>query len=578
MSRDGAVRLGIEFAADHARAALAWADGTAMVLPLDGGGQLAAPLPDDSSALADQGGPALAGGRSAVPPRPSLDWAATAFTRIVQDARDVASASVEAVVVAVPATWSHRQRGQVRAAAARAGLHDVECIPSPVAVCWHVVAGGYELPTGALVVVCEAGDGCSAAVVGRDGGGDFVVLSDVDETTVRSGMAGTASPGPVVEEVVRRAMAGAELPPGAADLVCAVGPGARQLEVGRSLQTVTGVEPMRAVEAELAVVLGTVQGPGPDGTAAVGQAAGTWGDVWAMVLPGVWSVVLFAQFLTGSRRYGPQEKVGQPGMLLASWGGLALAGMFAMLAVVGGALVAAAVRHSPDGGDTHDVPLGEWVRHRLTAVAMAGGVGAGLLAAGLYVLVGAGFFDLEAGPLVRWAVLPVLPVGAAVLVVAVAVWRRPEPPEGEWPQWLRFPPVSVLLAGAGVLLIAFDETGSPWLLQPLSWQLEQWLPPGQLTIIGPVGRLGGLCVGVAAAWLLTTRPVRRLLLGTFLALLVAAVLSWRVTGAVAIGFCCIAAAWWFLRAVRLVLGPRLLTPPSDWHAPAAAASTPSDAP
>ncbi|WP_433221414.1 hypothetical protein ACQP00_20570 [Dactylosporangium sp. CS-047395] len=572
MSMDHAVRLGIEVGADYAIAALAWPDGTAMVLPMDGSGFLIAPEQARSRPASGEPEPVdTSNGPAASPRLPPGNWTFAAVTRILQDAHAVAGTRIDTATVAIPAGWSLRQREQVRANAVRAGLRSVQLMPSPIAVCWHVLAGGHELPPGAQVVVCEVGDSSSAAVVGRDGDGGFTVVSDVDELTVRSGIPGNAPSGPPVEEVVRRAMAGADLPIGTPDLVCAAGHGARRADVGRSLHTVTGVEPMLVVEAELAAVLGAVQGPQAVDHGAPAPHAAAWHDVWALLLPALWSMALFAQFLTGSQRYGPREKLGQPGMLLAAWGGLAFAALFALLAVVSTTMLATAARHEPTGRDPDSPTLGEWVRHRLTAAALAGGAAGGVLVAGLFVVIAGGFFDLELGPLLRWSVLPILPAAAAVVAVAVVVWRRPEPPEGEWPQWLRFPPVAVMLAGIGTLLISYDETGSPWVLQPLSWQLQQWLPPGQMTIIGPVGRLGGLCIGAATAWLLVTRPLARLLLGTFLALLVASVLSWRITGAVAVGFCLVAAVWWAFVAVRLVLRPKLLASPAPGARPAATA-------
>ncbi|MEU7876365.1 hypothetical protein [Dactylosporangium sp. NPDC049140] len=464
----------------------------------------------------------------------------------------------------VPAGWSARRRAQVRAAAVRVGIHTVSFLPAPLAVCWHLLAGGADLPIGVRVVVCEAGDEVAASVVGRADDGSFTLLSTVDAATVAADIPATADPAAAAEEVVRRAMAGAELPSGAADLVCTAGVGAGRLALGRSLASVTGVQPMMVAEAELAVLLGTIQAPDPDRDGAgPPPLSGSWRDVAAIVVPAAWSVLLVAQFLAGSQRFGPREKLAAPGMLLASWGGLAFASLFALLAVAAGMLLATTVRHDRSGDGADDAPAA-WVRHRLTGIALAGAAAGGVFVAALYAVIGGGLFDLDLWPLLRWSVLPILPAAAALVAVAAAIWRRPQPPDGSWLAWLRFPPVAVTLAGVGALLIALDETGSPELLQPLTWLLNQWLPNVRETIIGPVGRLGGLCLGAAAAWLLVTRPWHRLLLGVPLAVLIASTLAWRTSGAVAVGICLLAAAWWAARAVRVLLRPGLLTPPPGW--------------
>ncbi|MFI5916449.1 hypothetical protein [Dactylosporangium sp. NPDC051541] len=537
-----AVRLGVAFSTDRVSAMIGWSDGTAMVLPLDD-----VPLVDTDSA--------------------GEDWAADALARVIEDADAAAGALVGAVNVVVPPGWSLRRREQVRTAAGLVGLQSVQVVPAPVAVCWHVLAGGVDLAPGARVLICDAGPGGSASVVRRDRDGGFTTMSSVDAATVTAGTPDDGTSLWVVAEMARRAMAGADLPAGAPDLVCVLGPGAERLELGRALQAATGVQPMLVVEAELAAVLGAVQGPGPAGEAPPPPLEG-WRDIVATALPGVFSVLLFWQFMTGSERYGPREKVYAPGMLLASWGGLAVASVFALLAVAGGALLWTALRHDPSGA-----PEGGGVaapaRHRLTALAIVGGAGGGMIAAAVYALIAAGYFDLDMWPLLRWSVLPILPAALGASVVAVAVWRRPEPPHGSWPVWLRFPPSAVALAGTGMLLIAFDETHSPSQLMPLMQLVHLWIPAHETTIIGPVGRIGGLCIGAAVAWLLSASVWRRLLFGAALAALVAAVLSWRSSGAVAVGFCLVVAAWWAMRAAQLILRPLLFTPPP----PAAAQPT-----
>ncbi|MEV0133659.1 hypothetical protein AB0H83_35005 [Dactylosporangium sp. NPDC050688] len=380
-----------------------------------------------------------------------------------------------------------------------------------------------------------------------------------------------------VGEVVRRAVDGAGVAAGGLTLVCAAGAGAHEVPVGTQLRAVTDVEPFLVVEAELAVALGAVRSPPPStgpattrpvsgAVLAPGQqgqvrdaAAVGWRDLVAALVPAMWSLVLFGQFMAGSERYGPRQSI-ERGMLLASWGGLAFAATFGLIAAVSGFALVTAARHE-------EGTAAVWVRHRLLAVALAGGGVGGLVVAAVYAMVAAGYFDLESGPLLRWSVLPVLPGVVAVLALAVVVWRRPDPPRGSWLGWLRFPPSVAAFVGFGAWLISFDEQGSPVVLKVLAWQLRQWVAESPDDIVGPVGRLGGLCVGAGLGLLLVRRLLHRLLLAVPLAGLIAASLGWRTTGMVAVGFSLAVAGWWGARTVWLLLRRLLLVPPADVPSP-----------
>ncbi|MEV4515592.1 hypothetical protein AB0K00_42370 [Dactylosporangium sp. NPDC049525] len=364
-----------------------------------------------------------------------------------------------------------------------------------------------------------------------------------------------------VGEVAARAVAGAELASGELGLVFAVGSAADSPRVAEELAQATGVVPAVVAEAELAVVLGAVQAPTVAPAVDAAPEVG-WLDLMAAMVPVVWSMALFWQFVAGGERYGLREKVFDRGMVLAAWGGLAVAAQLGMIAVVGGLVVTTVLRSGAgeDGGG--GASLVGWVRHRLVALALVGGAVGGLLVAAVFAMVAAGSFDVDLWPLLRWSVLPVVPAAVAVMVLAVVVWRRPEPPDGLWLTWLRFPPSVTMLAGAGAFLVSFDERGSPWILNLLAWPLEQQFPTTGGEIIGPVGRLGGACIGAAVGLLVVRRLVHRLLLAVPLALLVAGTLVWRITGTVAVGFCLAVAGWWAARTAWLLLRPKLLTPPT----------------
>ncbi|MGI5185451.1 hypothetical protein ACQEVZ_55320 [Dactylosporangium sp. CA-152071] len=549
-----------------------------MVLPLAGVGWL------DTSALADAGLAAAAAARTRVrgegsgrgkegtQPQPNESAVVALFRQVASAARQAVGGDVDVVTLAVPAGWSSRRAAALRDACQRAGLGVGKLVTAPVAVGWHLLAGGVQLPAGASVLVCQVGqDDCTATVLRRTETG-FEGLSSVDSSTVAAGMAGPGADvldahgvigaGVSVGDVAVRAVVGAQLPLGSLGLVCAVGSVADSPQVAEDLARATGVAPKVVAEADLAVVLGAVQAPTSAPVVDAAPEVG-WLDLMAAMVPVVWSVVLFWQVLAGGERYGLREKVFDRGMVLAAWGGLAVAAQLGMVAVVGGLAVTTALRGGAGEAGGGGTALVGWVRHRLLALALVGGAAGGLLVAAVFAMIAAGYFDLDVGPLLRWSVLPVLPTAVVVMILALVVWRRPEPPGGSWLTWLRFPPAVTMLAGAGALLVSFDEHGSPLVLNLLAWQLEQWFPTTGVEIIGPVGRLGGACIGAAVGLLVVRRVLHRLLVAVPLALLVAGTLVWRITGTVAVGFSLAVAGWWAARTAWLLLRPKLLTPPPE---------------
>lgn len=197
VSIQSVVRLGVDFGSSRLRAAVAWPDGTAMVLPLGGVGWL------DTRTLVDVGFTAVSGtqlrvavaddlgGGSAGVSSSSGDGAAVAvFRQVAAAAREAAGGSVDVVTVAVPAGWSARRAAVLRDACQRAGLSVGKLVTAPVAVGWHLLAGGVPLPVGGAVLVCLVGqDGCTATVLRRTEVG-FEGLSSVDSATVAAGIHG----------------------------------------------------------------------------------------------------------------------------------------------------------------------------------------------------------------------------------------------------------------------------------------------------------------------------------------------------------------------------------------------------
>ncbi|MEU0563132.1 hypothetical protein [Dactylosporangium sp. NPDC006015] len=102
-----------------------------------------------------------------------------ALLRVALAAAAQAAGSRAAVVRVVTAgSWGPRRRAALRTALQRAGAGDAELVAAPVAVGWHLLAGGAELAEQAFVV-CDLGAGHTATVLARTGGG-FDVLASVD--------------------------------------------------------------------------------------------------------------------------------------------------------------------------------------------------------------------------------------------------------------------------------------------------------------------------------------------------------------------------------------------------------------
>jgi molecular chaperone DnaK (HSP70) len=104
-----------------------------------------------------------------------------ALLRVALAAAAQAAGSPAAVVRVVTAgSWGPRRRSVLRNALQRAGAGDAELVAAPVAVGWHLLAGGVGLPEQSVVAVCDLGAGFSARVLSRTGDG-FEVLASIEE-------------------------------------------------------------------------------------------------------------------------------------------------------------------------------------------------------------------------------------------------------------------------------------------------------------------------------------------------------------------------------------------------------------
>ncbi|MFF5123218.1 Hsp70 family protein [Dactylosporangium aurantiacum] len=535
-----------------------------------------------------------------------------------------AGSPVGVVRVVTAGAWGPRRRGALRTALQRAGAADAELVAAPVAVGWHLLAGGADLPEQAIVTVCDLGAGFTASVLARtgdgfealagveasDGGGDAMdaaVAAWLSPPTSPDGVvsAAAAAEAVVSARLAKEALSAAPtvLVPGASGqvvfgvpqlrqagaavldravaavvqaieaadvgrehlglLVC-VGGGARSPVVADAFADAVGVRPVTVPQPDAAAVLGAVQQPVPieDG---VPVPSGR--DAAGAVLAAAGSVALFGQFMSGTQRYGPLRSI-QEGWLLANWSGLCLAAVLAVVATAAGASWLHMARYAM----LPETPPDERLGRRLYGVALAASAVVGLGVCVGYAVIAVGSFEVPAGPLLRWSVLAATPVAAAVVVAGLLVIARPLLVQRSWQAWFRFPVTVVVLAGVGGYLIGYDVTDSPHVLRLFDWWLQQYITEPRQPI-GPVGRLGAACLGVAVALLIARRGWIRVLTAVPLALLTATVLAWRSTGLITAVFGAVVAGWWLWRILAAVGGAALQVPaPSAADRPPAAAA------
>jgi hypothetical protein len=91
------------------------------------------------------------------------------------------------VRVVTAGSWGPRRRSVLRSALQRAGAGEAELVAAPVAVGWHLLAGGVGLPEQSVVAVCDLGAGLSARLLSRTGADlDFLLGSSGDEVSRES--------------------------------------------------------------------------------------------------------------------------------------------------------------------------------------------------------------------------------------------------------------------------------------------------------------------------------------------------------------------------------------------------------
>jgi hypothetical protein len=254
-----------------------------------------------------------------------------------------------------------------------------------------------------------------------------------------------------------------------------------------------------------------------------------------------WHMLVSATFHNGTR---DAPRVGY--YVLAAWGELTLAGVFALLACLAAAplLGAALARAQQRAGGRATAPEGPV---EATAGGIALAVTAGLAIAAISAVAAAVRCGLPVAQPLRWALLPLLPAAAAAAGIGWLARRRSEPARG-WEALPAFPISSTLLTAVGMVLLA------TWWIGPIPAALSGW---GQT-----LGRVGGMLIGVGIACALVRHLGLRLVLGVFLAFFGFLVVGAGGTSILAVAYALAVTAWW---AYRLWILIRLPATPAHAH-------------
>lgn len=245
--------------------------------------------------------------------------------------------------------------------------------------------------------------------------------------------------------------------------------------------------------------------------------------LYGILVPGVLSLVLFAHMMVAADFHhgNPRMTYRDPYYYVtATWGELATAALFAVIAcVAAGSLFAAAL----DQSRRHAVGGQLFGGERISGGGVLA-VTAGTAVAALYGVAATLYFSVPlSGPL-RWALLPVLPTAVLAGAVAWSAQRRQHPPQG-WDAALTFPLSSIICAGLGTLVL------SVWWSQ---------LPYDQDII----GRFGGIGIGVGIALAIVRHPGLRIACGLFLGMFGFLAVGPGATGILAVIYATAAALWW----------------------------------
>jgi hypothetical protein len=509
------------------------------------------------------------------------------------------------VRLVVPAGSGPRWRTALREAARRAGLGEPTLVDAPAAAAEHLVATTGPMVVGSFLLVCDWGNGFTASVLRRtrygfdvlstidaaDGGGSALDQAVAGHLAALAGSADAlveADPGwcaaarwgrealgrvpaltvqapagaPVLltwdgardslRPVVTRAAATARAALEAADVpveqmtgVFCVGGVAQSWAMVDLLALQSGLPVVVSADPGRSAVLGAARATGPNADAVSAAAVAEpplprWQRPLVAVVPGAASLLLFWHFVaTGSLHRAAGIGYDPNAYLLANWGELALVGLFALVTCLASAVVIAAVLPVQDPLAVAGTPAGYGQQ---MGAGLLAACGVGLSVAGLFAIFGAVVMHWSNTPFLRWALLPILPIVAAVAVTAGLVARSGRMPAGGWHEWLNFPVWSVCLAAVGMAAVQVGLSTPRY--------------PADEAILNLLGRVGAVLIAVAAVMVLVRRWRYRLILSAPLAVVAAGIVAPATTGVLAMVYVLAATAWWVRRAWQLAAHPR----------------------
>src|SRR6266542_2631158 len=143
----------------------------------------------------------------------------------------------------------------------------------------------------------------------------------------------------------------------------------------------------------------------------------------ALVIPGAASLGLLAHtYATATYNHAAGIGYDPYAYVLANWGELAMAATFALLTCLAAATLIAstlpALGRAPQPGTAPDP-------NTAISTGLLAAIAVGLSIAGLYATSGSLYFGLPSGPLLRWALIPALPIAALATTTAVLATRLP---------------------------------------------------------------------------------------------------------------------------------------------------------
>jgi hypothetical protein len=251
-----------------------------------------------------------------------------------------------------------------------------------------------------------------------------------------------------------------------------------------------------------------------------------------MLVPGLASLGLYVHMVfTASFHNGTPDARTAHYYVLATWGELTLAAVFALLACLAAApLLGAALARGQQRDGVRPTARDVLVVRIAGGIAVAAAAGVGIAA--IYA-VGAGvYLGLPVSGPLRWALLPLLPTVAAAAGIAWLA-RRPTPPPGGWSAVLGFPVSSVVCTAVGMGLLAV------WWQGPIPAVLSGWG--------STLGRVGGVLIGVGIACALVRPLAARVAVGVVLAFFGFLVAGAGGVGILAVAYAIAVTACWAYR-------------------------------